>query len=754
MDRGDTDSCCCVEVSPLSPLDHHSNETDENAIACDDVALTKEFHRYDWLQNEPGEASIDYFDRSSCEMEEEEDGCTVAAASTAVLNSSSHPNADMDNTSRLSLLDPTKNTAAALLWLEQDTLVRVGGPRPRHEEFRHCSAMLMYASRVLAHHMRPVVVAAEANNNNQDDNKFVLDIFVSHKSPAEWKAVAAFLEPRSVQAAAITPSNLPTLLPWFQRLELTVLLQECDDLLASLEWPRTRAAASSDDDDDDDDERFEADTTLQAAARPMDVADLLVLTRITAHAHLPNTRKKCLQRLSSYLEWQPALFVTTTTTQFPSPVGPPPPLDTTNVHDNNGTRKTNGRHFTTTSTTGTAATVSLEEQPPPLDWIHSLAIILLQDDARQALWRSVIQYLPTDLEVYTDAAGLVQNALFSFLLREGLVKAAHERQQRQQHTVATAAGTERNTNQRPEPKLRVTARRDSQSQRVHHPPTCYNSTSSVSQSDNNSHIETYQDHNGTGVVPIDNGRIQPQRQPELVVTEDDGNNNNDDDDTDDCVGPVVARWSDSFDRWWISWTSDDHFLTPTTTVTAVGDPDDNNNNCQDHNFYFDFFNDAPPPQLHHQPEHNLSRRSSTVLRSSSSNSGGPQQTHLVSSDGSKKKKKSGGILEPHVERSAWLERIWTSLKEPIEFLAQSPLPLSTPPLTVLPRSPIDSGTALPTTTTTDSSSSSSASVPRWSAVASPRSSSSASTPTGSTARIRLPPPQQQPPVPQYRTFAC
>jgi hypothetical protein len=69
---------------------------------------------------------------------------------------------------------------------------------------------------------------------NKDQDKFVLDIFVSDKSPAESKAVAAFLEPRSVQASTISPSNLPTLLPWFQRLELTVLLQECDNRFARI----------------------------------------------------------------------------------------------------------------------------------------------------------------------------------------------------------------------------------------------------------------------------------------------------------------------------------------------------------------------------------------------------------------------------------------------------------------------------------------------------------------------------------------
>ena len=253
----------------------------------DGTVVEKDFHHYDWLRKEIGEASIEYSGRSS--DDEDEDGgfgdfrsdVWNYAPLHATLEDETVAPTDLDHSSAMTFLPTTamaplaphtaefsnsninggvltlarsgnessalyassfakpqdtpvekalSTTTSSSALLEEDVLVRVG---PSHHEFRHSKAMLCYASDVLARHLMP----CPADLITSDNNKvwWVLDI--PNRSHTEWTKLQAFLQPRSVQAASISPLNLPTLLPWFQELQLSILLAECDILLSSLEWP-------------------------------------------------------------------------------------------------------------------------------------------------------------------------------------------------------------------------------------------------------------------------------------------------------------------------------------------------------------------------------------------------------------------------------------------------------------------------------------------------------------------------------------
>jgi len=242
--------------------------------------------------------------------------------------------------------------------LDEDVFVRVGT-----KSFTHARAILSYASPVLSRHLQ-----------NNSVVKF------PNKSPDEWLTLTPFLQPRSVQAAKLTPANIPTLLPWFDQLQLKVLVQECDTLLSSLTWPMGRAASKQDTSFVHDlaqscTPQELAPVNVNAVPQGRDVSDVALLIQITSmvETRLPETRKQSLNVLLAYLENYSHLFV---------------------------------------GETGT------------LDILQSLSKILEEEDARKVLWRTVIAFLPSDLQVYNEQDVLVNNFLFPYLLREGILKTA------------------------------------------------------------------------------------------------------------------------------------------------------------------------------------------------------------------------------------------------------------------------------------------------------------------------------------------
>jgi hypothetical protein len=230
----------------------------------------------DWVHMEDNAVSVAFSDPSN-------ERCSRVlsrlVSSDQALVSPSAPGRSILKKTRSSTVSPDLSSLAvssSASVVDDDVFVNVGG-----QEFRHSSAMLSYASTVLAQHFRSA-------SSGGDGAVFYYTCDIPHKSPEEWSALQAFLQPRSVTAAAITPMNLPILLPWFDQLALTVLLQECDALLSSLEWPNAAATAGP---------------------RTDDLADLLLLTRSTGKAHLPKTRRTCLDVIVSYLEQIPRLFL-------------------------------------------------------------------------------------------------------------------------------------------------------------------------------------------------------------------------------------------------------------------------------------------------------------------------------------------------------------------------------------------------------------------------------------------------------------
>lgn len=252
---------------------------------------------------------------------------------------------------------------------DDDVLVRVG-----NKEFRHSRAILSYASKVLAKYV-----------DKQDGSD---ELHIPHKLPSEWQELQAFLQPRSVQAASITPSNLPALLPWFEQLELTVLVRECDSLLSSLRF----ATAIPDDADNAVSnavhEIARATLGIRLQRNPQqhtvppcyhDVVDIMLLTRITGKVCLPRTREMCLGVLQEYLDL-PHLFL-----QWEG-----------------------------------------KDNVPAMSLLTPLIELLEDDKVFDTLWPSLISYLPEDLPVSDDRRELIHNPLFPFLLRAGLEKACYE----------------------------------------------------------------------------------------------------------------------------------------------------------------------------------------------------------------------------------------------------------------------------------------------------------------------------------------
>ncbi|GAX09427.1 hypothetical protein FisN_6Lh197 [Fistulifera solaris] len=251
------------------------------------------------------------------------------------------------------------NTSYGSNGSNDDVVVRVGG-----NDFWHSRAILCYASKVLAHHLA-----------TRDE------LHIPHKSPSEWNELQVFLQPRSVQSASITFRNLPALLPWFDQLELTVLLRECDILLSKLRFATVTTDESSSSQNGVSNAVHElARVALglpHAPPRmeppcPLDVLDILLLTRISGKVCLPRTRVMCLNVLQEYLE-RPFLFV------------------------------------------------SFEECA--MRSITSLIDLLDDEEVLDTVWPLIVSYLPEDLPWLDDRHKLLNNPLFSYLLRSGLEKA-------------------------------------------------------------------------------------------------------------------------------------------------------------------------------------------------------------------------------------------------------------------------------------------------------------------------------------------
>ena len=237
---------------------------------------------------------------------------------------------------------------------------------PGGETFEHSSHILAYASPVLRRKLQPVLGGWYRLELNQT-------------TTVEWQLLTPFLEPHSVQSAVVSPSNVSYLLPWFVQLQLDILLTECDQLLATLEFPKAH---------------HNEETAMGAAKKSSssfstpqvkDMVDVMLLAEIGYLGQLNGTRDASLETLESYLALHPGLAA-----------------------DN-------------------------EAMP--------LLMRLLKDypPIRQRLWRrSLVRFLPSDLPIFnakdqrTGEAELVvvetmvYNPLFPFLLREGLSKAAKE----------------------------------------------------------------------------------------------------------------------------------------------------------------------------------------------------------------------------------------------------------------------------------------------------------------------------------------
>ena len=145
---------------------------------------------------------------------------------------------------------------------------------------RHSSAMLQFAAPVLHAHLQPVPAPAATNTATA---WYRLDC--SHRSRAEWHALEPLLQPHSRQPAAVTRDNLPLLLQWFVELQLPVLLQTSDVVIARQV---------------DQLLPMEKDTVTP----PSRWRDLLVATRIAAHCypHLPQTHARVCQAWTTLLQ--------------------------------------------------------------------------------------------------------------------------------------------------------------------------------------------------------------------------------------------------------------------------------------------------------------------------------------------------------------------------------------------------------------------------------------------------------------------
>ena len=161
-----------------------------------------------------------------------------------------------------------------------DVRITVGTVAKGRAEFWHSSHILRYASPVLA---------AMLTTDDHAINASYFTLALPHKRPHEYKVLRPFLEPHAVTACTVTAELLPVLLPWFQELQLTVLLRDCDCILASMVWSTSKQSVAT------------------------DLQDCLLAVQIAVQAgdSLPQTFSAATAVLSSYLTVRPDLILDT-----------------------------------------------------------------------------------------------------------------------------------------------------------------------------------------------------------------------------------------------------------------------------------------------------------------------------------------------------------------------------------------------------------------------------------------------------------
>lgn len=317
-----------------------------------------------------------------------------------------------------------------------------------------------------------------------DDTPIRYWLEIPHKSPREWEELVPFLQPRSVQAAAITPSNLPVLLPWFDQLELTVLLQECDTMLASLEWPLPVPDPSLPSDGDGSNT---GGCTSTPVSTPSSHTDVHATGRSNTTPAIRNGTTEQFSEACRDVTWTDPSLVVTCGPTFPVrldrmgaipssfsssrrfhgavvqaidvqdiivllqctslahlprtrqrclriiksywelqphlfilPMCPANASTTTNNNSNRTKNKSSPREKGGEMNDNASPYSS---SLPGLSLLQSFVSLLEEPDVRQCLWRSVVVFLPTDLKVFSHIEELVTNPLFPYLLREGVLKA-------------------------------------------------------------------------------------------------------------------------------------------------------------------------------------------------------------------------------------------------------------------------------------------------------------------------------------------
>lgn len=114
---------------------------------------------------------------------------------------------------------------------EDDDMTQPPSARPQHvdvcilvgdKSFWNSSTLLHFASPHLTSFLR----------YNSANNVFVLDL--RHCLAAEFALLEPFLQPHSSRPAQLTYANLPHLIKWFHDLNLTVLLEQADELLSTV----------------------------------------------------------------------------------------------------------------------------------------------------------------------------------------------------------------------------------------------------------------------------------------------------------------------------------------------------------------------------------------------------------------------------------------------------------------------------------------------------------------------------------------
>ena len=135
----------------------------------------------------------------------------------------------------------------------------------------HSSLMLAYASPVLAEKLKAT------------SRSGFVTLAIPNGTLQEWKVLQPFLQPHSVQKAAVTTQNLALLLPWFHELKLGILLNECDLLLSTLTFANDNPSKQ-------------------------DWNDVALLAHICCLADLPSTLKTSMETLKTYLAKCPEVF--------------------------------------------------------------------------------------------------------------------------------------------------------------------------------------------------------------------------------------------------------------------------------------------------------------------------------------------------------------------------------------------------------------------------------------------------------------